>query len=180
MPHITATITNVSTMLCVSEAQFSSPLTGFVAQGRPSTSPNECDQWLSSSRQCNQVCSVLFALLDLHKCPQESPCALDSSRNSCCGVCCCVAEPVEPQQVVVQDDLDQLLDMLPADLGGLLINHPKRPQLIEVSNLRVGTFFRLPFVRASCSVQVLQGSAEKQQQSRFHWNLHIHLQQQDT
>jgi hypothetical protein len=39
---------------------------------------------------------------------------------------------VEPQQVVVQDDLDQLLDMLPADLGSLLINHPKRPQLIEV------------------------------------------------
>lgn len=32
----------------------------------------------------------------------------------------------------MQDDLDQLLDMLPADLGSLLINHPKRPQLIEV------------------------------------------------
>jgi hypothetical protein len=47
-----------------------------------------------------------------------------------------VAEPLEPQQVVVQDDLDQLLDMLPADLGSMLINHPKRPQLIEVSKLR--------------------------------------------
>lgn len=33
---------------------------------------------------------------------------------------------------MVQDDLHQLLDMLPADLGGLLINHPKRQQLIEV------------------------------------------------
>lgn len=43
-----------------------------------------------------------------------------------------VTEPAEPQQVIVQDDLDQLLDMLPADLGGLLINHPKRAQLIEV------------------------------------------------
>lgn len=32
----------------------------------------------------------------------------------------------------MQDDLDQLLDMLPADLGATLINHPKRAQLIEV------------------------------------------------
>lgn len=49
---------------------------------------------------------------------------------------CCLAEPVEQQQqVVVQDDLHQLLDMLPADLGGLLINHPKRQQLIEVRAL---------------------------------------------
>lgn len=32
----------------------------------------------------------------------------------------------------MQDDLDQLLDMLPADLGATLINHPKRAQLVEV------------------------------------------------
>jgi hypothetical protein len=38
----------------------------------------------------------------------------------------------QPEQVVVQDDLDQLLDILPAELGALLISHPKRPQLIEV------------------------------------------------
>lgn len=49
-----------------------------------------------------------------------------------CPYVCYYADAVEPQQVVVQDDLDQLLDMLPADLGSLLINHPKRPQLIEV------------------------------------------------
>lgn len=34
--------------------------------------------------------------------------------------------------MIVQDDLHQLLDMLPVDLGELLINHPKRAQLIEV------------------------------------------------
>jgi hypothetical protein len=39
----------------------------------------------------------------------------------------------EPQQLVMQDDLDQLLEMLPADLGSTLINHPKRAQLIEVN-----------------------------------------------
>lgn len=34
--------------------------------------------------------------------------------------------------MIVQDDLHQLLDMLPVDLVELLINHPKRAQLIEV------------------------------------------------
>lgn len=53
-----------------------------------------------------------------------------------------VLEQPQPQ-IIVQDDLRQLLDNLPADLGGLLINHPKRSQLIEVGGcvllLAVGT-----------------------------------------
>eukprot|EP00775_Hariotina_reticulata_P010896 gene10896-11050_t len=38
----------------------------------------------------------------------------------------------EPQQVLVQDDMEQLLDLLPADLGQRLLQHPNRSQLIEV------------------------------------------------
>lgn len=63
-------------------------------------------------------------------------CAATSAASSTqVGRVLCVAGAAEPQQVVVQDDLDQLLDMLPADLGSLLIDHPKRPQLIEVRAL---------------------------------------------
>eukprot|EP00878_Enallax_costatus_P043524 GHUV01051539.1.p1 GENE.GHUV01051539.1~~GHUV01051539.1.p1 ORF type:complete len:108 (+),score=15.83 GHUV01051539.1:1213-1536(+) len=46
-------------------------------------------------------------------------------------VFCWYAGP-EPHQLIVQDDLHQLLDVLPADLGSCLINHPLRGQLIEV------------------------------------------------
>jgi len=38
----------------------------------------------------------------------------------------------EPQQVLVQDDMEQLLDLLPAGLGQCLLQHPNRSQLIEV------------------------------------------------
>jgi hypothetical protein len=38
----------------------------------------------------------------------------------------------QPQQMVVQDDLDQLLGVLPAGLGEALISHPQRSALIEV------------------------------------------------
>jgi hypothetical protein len=73
----------------------------------------------------------------VHECTVQlstSSCASTqpASGSRICPYVCCSADAVEPQQVVVQDDLDQLLDMLPADLGSLLINHPKRPQLIEV------------------------------------------------
>eukprot|EP00879_Flechtneria_rotunda_P014427 GHRR01015075.1.p1 GENE.GHRR01015075.1~~GHRR01015075.1.p1 ORF type:complete len:511 (+),score=177.65 GHRR01015075.1:499-2031(+) len=38
----------------------------------------------------------------------------------------------EPQQLIVQDNLDQLLDVVPADLGAVLVNHPNREHLVEV------------------------------------------------
>jgi hypothetical protein len=41
-------------------------------------------------------------------------------------------EQLQPQQMVVQDDLDQLLGVLPTGLGESLINHPQRSALIEV------------------------------------------------
>jgi stage III sporulation protein SpoIIIAA len=37
--------------------------------------------------------------------------------------------------VVVQDDLDQLLDILPSELGLMLLTHPRRSQLVEVRAL---------------------------------------------
>jgi hypothetical protein len=81
-----------------------------------------------------------------------------------------VAEPLEPQQVVVQDDLDQLLDMLPADLGSMLITHPNRPQLVEVSKLRfVGQQTFLERISGTVVSADAQRSAGKQQDS---WHLH--------
>eukprot|EP00882_Tetradesmus_deserticola_P007909 GHRQ01008325.1.p1 GENE.GHRQ01008325.1~~GHRQ01008325.1.p1 ORF type:complete len:218 (+),score=45.72 GHRQ01008325.1:173-826(+) len=41
-------------------------------------------------------------------------------------------EQMQPQQMVVQDDLDQLLGVLPPGLGESLISHPQRSALIEV------------------------------------------------
>jgi hypothetical protein len=41
-------------------------------------------------------------------------------------------EQLQPQQLVVQDDLDQLLGVLPTGLGEALISHPQRSALIEV------------------------------------------------
>ncbi|KAF6265309.1 hypothetical protein COO60DRAFT_1697878 [Scenedesmus sp. NREL 46B-D3] len=41
-------------------------------------------------------------------------------------------EQLQPQQLVVEDDLDQLLGVLPAGLGDSLISHPQRSALIEV------------------------------------------------
>jgi stage III sporulation protein SpoIIIAA len=40
------------------------------------------------------------------------------------------ASPAPP--VIVTDDLDALLEVLPADLGGALVEHPLRSQLVEV------------------------------------------------
>lgn len=61
--------------------------------------------------------------------------------NPACIYRCCPAEPQpepqqpeQPQQLVVQDDLDQLLDVLPSGLGAALINHPQRSSLIEVGS----------------------------------------------
>jgi hypothetical protein len=84
--------------------------------------------------QPGKASAVYFlALLDLPTAPMEALVPWTAAETVVVVSAAVVAEPLEPQQVVVQDDLDQLLDMLPADLGGLLINHPKRPQLIEVS-----------------------------------------------
>uniref|UniRef100_A0A383V5B1 AAA+ ATPase domain-containing protein n=1 Tax=Tetradesmus obliquus TaxID=3088 RepID=A0A383V5B1_TETOB len=78
--------------------------------------------------------------------PQPLPKTLNKQRHS---QSCCVSyvavesllagpqpqeepEQLQPQQMVVQDDLDQLLGVLPAGLGESLISHPQRSALIEV------------------------------------------------
>jgi hypothetical protein len=59
-------------------------------------------------------------------------------------------EQLQPQQMVVQDDLDQLLGVLPTGLGEALISHPQRSALIEVGGaLQLASLaFSLPSCRA--------------------------------